>query len=74
MKEMSPYAPDRWIRVLNRHFPNLWTRLRKAYQQPSLLGDREYMMSFGTLTCFSLMITAAMTAAGLVLIRKKDIK
>ena len=40
----------------------------------SLLGDREYMMSFGTLTCFSLMITAAMTAAGLVLIRKKDIK
>ena len=46
MKEMSPYAPDRWIRVLNRHFPNLWTGLRKAYQQPSMLGDREAIAEY----------------------------
>ena len=43
---MSPYAPDRWIRVLNRHFPNLWTGLRKAYQQPSMLGDREAIAEY----------------------------
>ena len=33
-KELSPYAPDVWIRQLNRKYPNLWTDLRKMYAQP----------------------------------------
>ena len=34
-KEISQYAPDRWIRELNRRYPNLWTDLRKSYNDPS---------------------------------------
>ena len=30
-KELSPYAPDRWIREMNRRYPNLWAELRKGY-------------------------------------------
>ena len=33
-KELSPYPPDRWIRQMNRKYPNLWTDLRKAYANP----------------------------------------
>lgn len=33
-KELSPYPPDRWIRQMNRKYPNLWTDLRKAYADP----------------------------------------
>lgn len=33
-KKLSPYAPDRWIRQLNRMIPNLWTDLRKSYEEP----------------------------------------
>ncbi len=33
-KELSNYAPDRWIRVLNRTFPNLWVELRKTWEHP----------------------------------------
>ena len=33
-KTISPFAPDRWIRELNRHFPSLWTDLRKGYETP----------------------------------------
>ena len=34
-KELSPYAPDRWIREMNRRYPNLWTELRRKYADPS---------------------------------------
>ncbi len=34
-KELSPYAPDIWIRQLNKNYPNLWTDLRKMYDDPS---------------------------------------
>ena len=33
-KELSPYPPDRWIRQVNRKYPNLWADLRKTYTQP----------------------------------------
>ena len=33
-KELSPYAPDRWIRELNRRYPSLWNDLRKGYADP----------------------------------------
>lgn len=33
-KELSPYAPDRWIREMNRRYPSLWTDLRKGYVDP----------------------------------------
>ena len=33
-KELSNYAPDRWIRYLNRQYPNLWTDIRKGYEHP----------------------------------------
>ncbi len=33
-KELSPYPPDKWIREVNRRYPNLWTDLRKAYEEP----------------------------------------
>ena len=33
-KELSPYAPDRWIRELNRRYPSLWADLRKGYVDP----------------------------------------
>ena len=33
-KELSPFAPDRWIRELNRRYPSLWTDLRKGYEDP----------------------------------------
>ena len=33
-KELSPYAPDRWIRELNRRYPSLWADLRKGYADP----------------------------------------
>ena len=33
-KELSLYAPDVWIRQLNRTYPNLWTDLRKVYAEP----------------------------------------
>ena len=34
-KELSPYPPDRWIREVNRKYPNLWTELHKAYADPA---------------------------------------
>lgn len=40
----------------------------------SLLGDAECMMSYGTQIGFSLFIITAMTAAGMVMLQKKDIK
>ena len=30
-KELSPYAPDVWIRHLNRKYPSLWTEVRIFY-------------------------------------------
>ena len=36
-KELSPYAPDRWIRELSRRYPCLWTDLRKGYADPGKL-------------------------------------
>ena len=33
-KNLSNYAPDRWIRYLNRQYPNLWTDIRKGYEHP----------------------------------------
>ena len=33
-KELSPHAPDRWIRELNRRYPSLWADLRKGYADP----------------------------------------
>ena len=43
-KELSPYPPDKWIREVNRRYPNLWTDLRKAYEEP---GDILRMKSSG---------------------------
>ena len=41
-KDLSPYAPDRWIRELNRRHPNLWVDLRKAFNEPStFLGQNK---------------------------------
>ena len=34
-KELSQYPPDKWIREVNRRYPNLWTDLRKVYENPS---------------------------------------
>ena len=34
-KELSQYPPDKWIRALNRKYPNLWIDLRKLYEDPS---------------------------------------
>lgn len=34
-KELSPYPPDKWIREMNRRYPNLWIDLRKGYEEPS---------------------------------------
>lgn len=36
-KELSPFPPDKWIRTVNRKYPNLWTDLRKQYADPSNL-------------------------------------
>ncbi len=36
-KELSQYPPDKWIRAMNRKYPNLWTDLRKQYEDPSKL-------------------------------------
>ena len=33
-KTVSPFAPDQWIRTLNQRYPNLWTDLRKSYEDP----------------------------------------
>ena len=33
-KELSPFAPDRWIREMNRKYPSLWADLRKSYADP----------------------------------------
>ena len=33
-KELSQYPPDRWIREVNRRYPNLWIDLRKVYEDP----------------------------------------
>ena len=33
-KELSPYAPDIWIRDLNKLYPSLWAELRKTYEHP----------------------------------------
>ena len=41
-KELSPYAPDRWIRQINRKYPNLWMDLRKTYENP------EKVLRFGS--------------------------
>ncbi len=38
-KELSPYAPDVWIRQLNKKYPNLWTDLRKYYADPAKIVD-----------------------------------
>ena len=35
MKELSQYPPDKWIRAMNRKYPNIWTELRKVYEDPS---------------------------------------
>ncbi|MBR3017641.1 MAG: hypothetical protein IKH57_11310 [Clostridia bacterium] len=40
-KELSPYAPDRWIRELNRRYPNIWVDLRKGFNEPHLLLGRQ---------------------------------
>ena len=37
VKELSQYPPDKWIRALNRKYPNLWIDLRKQYEDPSRL-------------------------------------
>ena len=37
VKELSQYPPDKWIRAVNRKYPNLWTDLRKLYEDPSSL-------------------------------------
>ena len=34
MKELSQYPPDKWIRAMNRKYPNIWTDLRKVYEDP----------------------------------------
>ncbi len=34
-KELSQYPPDKWIRMMNRKYPNIWTELRKQYAEPS---------------------------------------
>lgn len=34
-KELSQYPPDKWIRAVNRKYPNIWTDLRKVYEDPS---------------------------------------
>ncbi len=49
-KELSPYAPDVWIRQLNRTYPNLWVDLRKVYADPGKIirpksGGMELMKS-----------------------------
>ena len=49
-KELSPYAPDRWIRELNRRYPSLWNDLRKYYADPGRIlrpdsGGMELMAS-----------------------------
>ncbi len=33
-KVLSQYPPDKWIREVNRRYPNLWTDLRKVYEDP----------------------------------------
>ncbi len=37
VKELSQYPPDKWIRAMNRKYPNLWIDLRKQYEDPSAL-------------------------------------
>ena len=36
-KELSPYAPDRWIREINRRYPNIWVDLRKGFNEPKMV-------------------------------------
>ena len=36
-KELSSFPPDKWIRTVNRKYPNLWTDLRKQYADPGNL-------------------------------------
>ena len=44
-KALSPYAPDRWIRELNRRYPNIWVDLRKGFNEPhTLLGQQPKAM------------------------------
>ena len=38
-KELSPYAPDRWIRELNRRYPSLWNDLRERVNALIQSGD-----------------------------------
>ena len=40
-KELSPYAPDRWIRELNRRYPNIWVDLRKGFNEPNTFLSRQ---------------------------------
>ena len=42
-KKLSPYAPDRWIRTLNKQIPNMWPDLRRARKEPfSILKNDDY--------------------------------
>lgn len=41
VKELSQYPPDKWIRALNRKYPNLWIDLRKQYEDPSRLFNNK---------------------------------
>lgn len=40
-KELSPYAPDRWIRELNRRYPSIWVDLRKGFNEPNTFLSRQ---------------------------------
>ncbi len=46
-KELSQYPPDKWIRAMNRKYPNIWTELRKQYADPdNLLGSGARVKEF----------------------------
>ena len=36
-KSISTFPPDRWIRQVNRRYPNLWADLKKNYADPSII-------------------------------------
>ena len=40
-KNYPLYAPDRWIRELNRRYPNIWIDLRKGFNEPKIVLGRQ---------------------------------
>ena len=53
-KELSPFAPGRWIREMNRRYPSLWADLRKGFADPGrILRPKSGGMELLNGTCIS---------------------